>query len=353
MICSYYFTISGMVDRIHFPIHYIYMLIFAFFLIFLISRMIRIMNQKKNFVLLFVVMLLVFSSAMDVVAQKKRAKKFNCDERIAKAIKRYKKRRYSEVKTILDEVKINCSGYSGMDTVLYYLGRANLNIKQPNQASMEFEVILQDFPHTALKEEVQFLLGYCSYKDSPSYEKDQAKTKDAIRELREFTENYPDSKYADSANIYLDICIDKLAKKEYVNAHFYERIDKYDAAIVYYKMVIKNFPASKYISDSRLSLARNLIKVNRPSEARGVLDDLLMTKPTSEMEKKIAFLVERIKKSNEVDKKGKRKAKWKRVKKVRVKYKKKEEVKKEEVKKEEVKKEEVKKEEVKKEEVKK
>lgn len=229
----------------------------------------------------------------------KRAKRFNCSEKITRAVERYKKRRYNDVKTILEQVKLNCGGHASMDTALYFLGKAQLATKQPVPASLEFEVHLQDFPNSPFREEVHYLLGICSYQETYSYERDQTTTRDALREFENFIELFPKSQFADSAAKYLDKCREKLVKKEVMNARFYEKIDQFDAAIVYYKIIIDEFPQSSYIPECRLSLARNLVKVSRPKEAAGILDLLLSSdEADGEIKKKARVQLNRIKKSD-------------------------------------------------------
>ena len=255
------------------------------------------MSMKKR-VLFALSVLIVFFSVTSEPEAKTRAKRYDCAGKIERAVKNYQKKRYNDVKTILDQVKMNCSGHPSLDTALYYLGKANIKTKQAIQASLEFEVLLQDFPNSPFKEEVHFLIGFCSYKQSYSYERDQSKTKDAIREFEDFIGLFPESPFADSAQYYLKECKERLVEKEVVNARFYEKIDKNEAAIVYYRIIMEEFPQSSYITESKLALARNLIKVSRPREAVGVLDELLSSEADSEIKKKARLLLGKIEKSD-------------------------------------------------------
>lgn len=257
------------------------------------------MSMKKRVLFAFLVLIAFFSGINEAEA-KKRSKRFDCAGKIARAIKKYHKKRYNDVKTILDQVKMNCSGHPSMDTALYYLGKANIKTKQSIQASLEFEVLLQDFPNSPFREEVHFLLGLCSYKQSYSYERDQSKTKDAIREFEDFIELFPESSFADSARHYLKECKERLVEKETMNARFYEKIGKHEAAIVYYRIIIEEFPQSTYITESKLAIARNLIKISRPKEAVSVLDELLSSDVDSEIKKKARLLLDKIKKSDSI-----------------------------------------------------
>ena len=250
--------------------------------------------MKKKVIVTLLALILFFFGADEALARRKR---YDCAGKIARAVSRFHKKRYNDVKTILDQAKIHCSGHSSMDTALYYLGKANIETKHPVQASLEFEVLLQDFPNSPFREEAHFLLGICSYEEALSFERDQSKTRDAIREFADFIDLYQQSSFTDSAKHYLIVCQERLVKKEFMNARFYEKIDQYEAAIVYYRIIIDEFPQSSYIPECKLSIARNLIKVSRPKEAAGALDELLSSDIDDEVKKKAELLLDKINKS--------------------------------------------------------
>ncbi len=258
----------------------------------------QILHMRDRILSIAIVFILLFFGVENVYA-KKRAKRFDCSAKIARAMARYKKRRYNDVKTILDQVKMNCTGHAAMDTAFYFLGKAYLATKQPIQASIEFEILIQDFPNSSFSEEAHFLLGICNYKESNSYERDQVKTREAIRDFEDFVEMFPKSHFADSAEKYLTECREKLVKKEFMNSRFYEKIDKFDAAIVYYRIIIENFPQSSYIPECQLFLAKNFVRVSRPGEAVVVLNTLLSSDADGEVKKKAQVLLSRIEKSDD------------------------------------------------------
>jgi outer membrane assembly lipoprotein YfiO len=217
--------------------------------------------------------LLLFGAAS---AKEARSRKFtNCDKQLEKAVTRYQKGRYSDVRISLDEFKYQCSGHPAMDTALFYLGMAMLKSNQEEQAKIQFERLLQDFPKSAFAEEAHFRIGYASYQASPVAQRDQSYTEKAIHEFSTFLERRPDSDYADSARHYIELCHKKLAKKRFLNARFYEKLNHDEAAVVYYSALIERYPASELIPEATLSLARALIRLNRQSEARALLQTLL------------------------------------------------------------------------------
>ncbi len=243
----------------------------------------------------FLIVLSLLIGALSLEARPKKRKRYDCNTQVEKALQYYNERKhYNKVKTILNEVKMHCSGHPIMDTVLYFLGKSFLGSRQSSSARMEFEVLIQDFPKSPFYEEAHFLIGVCSLEEAHIYERDQVETKQAIREFNEFLETFPKSTFADSAKEYRQRCIDKLAKKEFMNARFYEKVDQYEAAITYYKLILENFPHSEYVPECKLGLARNMIKISRFKEANEILDALLADDKNDDIKVRAKLLKNRL-----------------------------------------------------------
>ena len=253
----------------------------------------------KHTLMLLIATLLAVSSAIGAPEkEKKKTRRFDCRERVEKAIARYEKGRYNDVRTKLDEVRYQCGGHSVMDTVLYYLGMAHLRGKQPLEAKGHFERLVQHYPNSVFAREALFRIGHAGFLESNPYNRDQTETRRAIRELRVFIETYPESPLVDSARIYLDKCNDKLAHKQYSSARFYHRIDEYEAAIVYYRTLVEEYPRSAYVGESKLYMAQALAKINRGGEALSVVEELLEGDYREEIRRKARQLRASLKKGS-------------------------------------------------------
>jgi len=205
----------------------------------------------------------------------RKAKLYQCDKRIDRALERYERGWYNDVVTTLQEVQVQCGGHSRIDTVTYYLGMALLRDKRPEEARTQFRRVVDNFPSSPYVLESKFRIGQCSYQASGTYDRDQTETRDAVRELSDFAQEAGEGVWVDSANAYVEKCQDKLARKEYENARFYYRIDKHDAAIVYFMNLTEEYPESKYVPEAQLLLAQSLSSVNRTSEAQRLLQEVV------------------------------------------------------------------------------
>ena len=197
-----------------------------------------------------------------------------CASHIADAIKRYNAGKFSSAKNIFDDVKEKCGGSEIMDTAQYYLAMSLMQMKFYPEAKLEFSRLTQDFPRSPFLDEARFRIGYCVLKSSRSVDRDQAEIAEAQRLFQDFLESYPSSPFADSAAKYLKATVERLAEKEFNSAKFYQKLGEKEAALIYYKAFIQDYPASELVVQARLNMSQLLIELNRKAEAREVLDEL-------------------------------------------------------------------------------
>jgi outer membrane assembly lipoprotein YfiO len=243
--------------------------------------------KMRNTLLFGLVMILMASGIASCAGGKKvKKRKYECSPRVAEAVKKYEKKKYSSVKTILDDVLVQCAGSSVTDTAHYYLGMALLKMKLYLEAKLEFSRLMQEHPNSFYYEEALFRSAYSVFKISRHMERDQTETREAYRLFRDFLENYPSSAFADSSRKYMKRAVNKLAKKEYLSAEFYRKIGEKEAAIVCYRTFIKDYPGSDYTALARLNMGRLLLEIKRTQEAKEVLDELISQEKKGDLAKK-------------------------------------------------------------------
>ena len=199
----------------------------------------------------------------------------NCTEKIHQAMVKFDKKKYTSAQFLFTEVMEQCPGNVNEDTLLMYLGKSFLGMKKFEEAKMQFSRLVQSFPASPLAEEAYYMVGYCAYRaSSPSY-LDQGSTKEAMQTLQNVIDRYAGSSFADSAKMYVVKCVEKLAEKEFINAHYYESINRLESAIVYFKYIIEEYPSSSFALQSKLFMAEDLFKLNRNDEANSLLDQLI------------------------------------------------------------------------------
>jgi outer membrane assembly lipoprotein YfiO len=239
--------------------------------------------------------LLLFAMVMQVSAAKQK-KLFDCTGKIQKAIEKYNKKKYLDCQDILAEVLTQCPGHSAYDTALFYQGKSMLASKKYDEAKTEFDRLATTYPKSPFYEESFYRIGQCMFLASNPPDLDQTTTKDAQSRLKDFCEFFPQSGFTDSARALAAQTEDKLAEKEYLAARFYEKIEQYEAAVVYHKLLIQEFPQSKFVPEAMLAMAEDLIKSNRTGEAAAVLDELSSRTNDDAILKKVRALKSKVSK---------------------------------------------------------
>jgi outer membrane protein assembly factor BamD len=211
--------------------------------------------------------------------------KLNCAERVSKALELYKAKKYSRALVRFEDARLQCSGSPVMDTVLFFLGMTNAKTKKYIEARTEFQRLTQDFPGSPFFEEAKFRIGYVVFMQSSPFNRDQKETKEAIRLLDNYIELNPKSPFADSALHYRTEAYEKLAKKEFENAQFYEKINERESAVVYYRAFLNQFIDSKLVDQARFNVMKLLVKLDRKSEAIEFYNELLNKGKNKELKK--------------------------------------------------------------------
>jgi outer membrane protein assembly factor BamD len=219
---------------------------------------------------------LALTASCSGTSSKKLIKKglYNCSDRLQTAIKRMERRSYNDAIRILDDVKFQCGGSPVMDSVYYNTAISQLRLKQYDEARAEFEALYVEFPRSPFVEEAHFRIAHMRYMRSlPSF-RDQTDTKEAMRLFNDYVDLYPRGVYIDSAKALYALSLNKLAEKEFNNALFYRKQKEHNAALIYYRAVLSEYPDSKFAPESIVGMAEMLVVLQRMREASEAVGEL-------------------------------------------------------------------------------
>lgn len=253
------------------------------------------MGKNMNFkttVLSVVALCFLVSCAATSKAQKDR--QFDCSKRLETVKKRMSKKNHTDAVRILDDIKYHCGGSAFMDSVYYYGGIANFRMKQYTDARIEFERLSREFPRSPFVEEAQYRVGQMIYLQSNPFDRDQTETKEAVYYFNTFLERFGSGNYADSARHHISLCKEKLAKKELKNALFYHKQKQHEAALVYFKSLLSQYPESKYINEARVYMVEALLDLKRSDEAQEIFKDLDSSGFGEKLKEKFDFVKTRL-----------------------------------------------------------
>lgn len=174
----------------------------------------------------------------------KMLKSTDYDAKYEAALRYYNDGRYSRARQLFENLVQFYRGSEHAEDIAWYYGQSLLKSTYYYSAAFQFKNFAKRYPYSSRAEEAAFLSAYCKYMDSPSYSLDQTSTKDAITELEQFTERYPNSTHIPEANAYLDELRNKLMQKDFEIAMGYYNTESYRAATVALNNFINIYPDS-------------------------------------------------------------------------------------------------------------
>ncbi|MFH1406578.1 MAG: outer membrane protein assembly factor BamD [Candidatus Omnitrophota bacterium] len=136
----------------------------------------------------------------------------------------------------------------------YMAGEAYKKAGMYNEASLAFMKVLNNYPQSDAIEKAKFQVAYCALKASPAPGYDDQTTEKAIEEYRSFIKEHSESEFIPEAKDALSILLEKKAENDYLIAEFYERQGKLEAAEVYYRDILLNYPDTTWAGKAKEKL---------------------------------------------------------------------------------------------------
>ena len=113
----------------------------------------------------------------------------------------------------------------------------------------------------------QYLIALSHYDQIDDVSRDQAVTMDAMRELRTVVEFYPNSEYAASSRLKLDLALDHLAGKEMEIGRFYLKRGHYGAAVKRFRVVLEEYQTTRHTPEALHRLVEAYLSLGLDDDA--------------------------------------------------------------------------------------
>ncbi len=128
----------------------------------------------------------------------------------------------------------------------YNLAQSRFGAKEYITAATEFSRLSSDYPAGPFADDAQYKVCESYQRLSPAIELDQQYTQSAIDQCQVLLSYFPASEFVPKATAIVAELTDKLAHKLYWTGDYYIRRKAHDSAIMYYELVVKNYPTSQY-----------------------------------------------------------------------------------------------------------
>jgi outer membrane protein assembly factor BamD len=176
-------------------------------------------------------------------------KSSNYELKLEKANQYYAKGNYIKATALYEELIPVYKGTDKAEEIYYYFSYCNYYQGDYSLSQYHFKNYYRNFPSGKHAEECLFMNAYCFYLNSPIYKLDQTDTKNAMAELQNFIDQFPESTRLDSCNKIYDVLRGKLERKSYDITNQYFNISDYKAAIASAKTLMTDFPDSEHIDE--------------------------------------------------------------------------------------------------------
>ncbi len=167
------------------------------------------------------------------------------------AMRYYDKRDFYKASVLLEQVMPIIRGLPEAEKAQFYLAYCQYHERLYLLASEQFRAFYETYGRSGLSEEARYMYAYSLFKSSPGSNLDQTGSIEAMASMQEFLNRYPTSKYREQALDVIFTTQDRLDQKGFDNAKQYYRMRQYKAAVVALKNFQDNFPDSKHLEEAR------------------------------------------------------------------------------------------------------
>jgi outer membrane assembly lipoprotein YfiO len=166
-------------------------------------------------------------------------------------------------------------GSNRLDEALLLLGLSHERTGSNLLAVDDFNRLVRDFPQSPFREEAEFERANSHYRESLGPALDPENTETALSFMKAYLLRYPQGAYREKAEATVDLCLEKLAMKAYLNAQTYLRLKQDKAALIYLDKAIETKPDFNQAGRALAEAARVHLRVGEDDKARDALEKLL------------------------------------------------------------------------------
>jgi outer membrane protein assembly factor BamD len=130
------------------------------------------------------------------------------------------------------------------------------------------ERYLEFFPADVDAPYAQFLIALSYYDQIVDTGRDQQNTFEALTEMRDIIERYPDSEFSKSAQLKFELALDHLAGKEMEIGRYYLNRGHYTAAINRFRVVVEDYQTTTHTPEALHRLVEAYLSLGLDGEAQ-------------------------------------------------------------------------------------
>jgi len=195
-----------------------------------------------------------------------------CKKRYEAAEELYKAKKYGRAIEKLEEILSTCAGSGYMEQTQFLLGESHFNLEQWIEARGEYGSFVVNFPGSAFAETAEYRKAVSSFNMEYKVDRDESNTTTAMKDFERYLANYPNTPLRDSVNYYYNQLIDRVAEKEFQTGRLYLRMDKPQAAVIYFKEFLETYPNAKRRQETLFLISSAYTDLDQFEAARQYLE---------------------------------------------------------------------------------
>ncbi len=168
-----------------------------------------------------------------------------------------KKRPYKRAIEVYNMVVDNQPFTPAAAEAQYKVGLCQQALKHYVEAAYEYKRVIEDYSGSDWMDEASYGLASCYYEASLRPEYDQTPSRLAVEAMDDFTTRYPSDARAGELAPKRAEMRERMAQQRLLTAKFYERRRRFDAARIYYQVVVEQFSDTKAAASAQEWLAAN------------------------------------------------------------------------------------------------
>ncbi len=250
--------------------------------------------MKNKSILIFTILYLI--SILLVSCKSTSVRDYSNDEEVyLNALKLFNDKDYREALQLFDVILLQYPASKYADDAQYHIAEINYIEEKYVLAAFNYQKLMRNYPASDYVKISFYKSALCNYYLSPSYDRDQKYTRDAIKSFQDFQMVYPGDSLSVESDKKIQELRNKLANREYFTAELYKKIDSPISSIIYYDEVIKNYPDTKFYEPSFYGKIQTLYEIGKYEQLKSLIQLYKSKFPSSsnyskvlEIEKQIA-----------------------------------------------------------------
>ncbi|MFZ9503253.1 MAG: outer membrane protein assembly factor BamD [Cyclobacteriaceae bacterium] len=180
----------------------------------------------------------------------------------------YEKKDFYRAALLFEDIRPIVRGLPEGEEVEFYLAYCQYNENTFLLASESFKSFYEIYGRSPKAEEAHYMYAYSLFAGSPPANLDQRSGVEAMDAMQTFVNRYPGSEFTPKAIDVITTCQQKLEIKGFENARQYLKVRNYKAAVLALKNFTQDFPDSKYLEEAlylRIDAQHQLAQKSLPS----------------------------------------------------------------------------------------